>query len=49
MEAPHSPKDGLSAMALSQRTFLRSSLVASTGLAGILLAKTPLPWPRIAS
>jgi multiple sugar transport system substrate-binding protein len=41
MEAPPSPKDGLSETALSRRTFLRSSLTASAGLAGMLLTKTP--------
>ena len=41
MEAPPSPQDGLSETALSRRTFLRSSLTASAGLTGILLAKTP--------
>jgi multiple sugar transport system substrate-binding protein len=41
MEAPPGPKDGLSETALSRRTFLRSSLTASAGLAGLLLTKTP--------
>lgn len=41
MEAPPSTKDGLSGTIPSRRTFLRSSLLASTGLAGMILAKTP--------
>lgn len=41
MPAPHSFHDGLAPLALSRRTFLRSSLVTSTGLVGMLLTKTP--------
>ena len=41
MEAPPSPKNGPAEIALSRRTFMRSSLAASAGLTGILLTKTP--------
>src|SRR5919197_5216708 len=41
MEAPPSTQDGLSETALSRRSFLRTSLGVSAGLAGILLSKTP--------